>query len=534
MQNELAGPLTTTSIAEGSNAAPARRLLGAAAVIALGNVLSRGLGLVRDAVIAATFGATTGTDAFLIARTMSTIVYDLLVGSVSTAAFVPVFVQRANDDKQLWRLVGAIFSLAAVAFVVLATLLALLADPIVAVIGQGFPSDAQRALAASLMRVALVAVILQGLAGVLTSALYARNQFSLPAFATATYNAGIIAGILLLAPRTGVLALALGLVIGAFAQFLLQAAGVRAFWRAYRPHIDLADPDVRRILKLAGTVAAGLVVTIASQLLERTLASHLLVGSITLMEFATRIIQVPLGVIGLAVSFAILPTLARFSSGSEASVERYREALVFGMKLVLLLMLPIFAVAAALAQPLVAVLFERGAFLSTDTARTAAIFLAYAPQLPFTAIDFLLINAFYARQNARTPVLVGVVCVFIYLAMAVSTIGALGAVGLALANAVQNSSHALILLLLLRRDLPGLRLGSALLPFLARTVPAAAIAGAIALLVAAGLSPLGSLLSLLAPALLAAVAYSALLYVLGIPEARAALQLVRSRRIPAD
>src|SRR5262249_31037809 len=145
MQNELAGPLTTTSIAEGSNAAPARRLLGAAAVIALGHVLSRGLGLVRDAVIAAIFGATTGTDAFLIARTMSTIVYDLLVGSVSTAAFVPVFVQRANDDKQLWRLVGAIFSLAALAFVVLATLLALLAGPIGAGVGPGVSARRPRA-----------------------------------------------------------------------------------------------------------------------------------------------------------------------------------------------------------------------------------------------------------------------------------------------------------------------------------------------------------------------------------------------------
>ena len=387
-------------------------------MIGLGNVLSRGLGLVRDAVIAATFGATTGTDAFLIARTLSTIVYDLLVGSVSSAAFVPVFVQHAHNERQLWRLVGAIFSLAALAFVVLAAVLALLADQVIAIVGQGFSSEEQRALAANLMRIALLAVILQGLAGVLTSVLYARNRFSLPAFATATYNAGIIVGI-------AVLALALGLVIGAFAQLALQAAGLQEFWRAYRPRIDLADPDVRRILALAGTVAAGYLVTIASQVLDRTLASQLLVGSITLMEFATRIIQVPLGVIGLAVSFAILPTLARFSSGSDANVESYRESLLFGLKLVLLLMLPIFTIAAALAQPLVAVLFERGAFHSEETARTTAIFLAYSPQLPLTAVDLLLINAFYARQNARTPVLVGVVCVGIYLVVALSTIGPL-------------------------------------------------------------------------------------------------------------
>src|SRR5947207_14752625 len=114
-----------------------RRVASAAAVIALGNILSRGLGLVRDVVIASTFGATAGTDAFVLARTLPTILYDLLVGTVSTAAFVPVFVQHARDERQLWRLVGAIFSLAALAFVILAVVLALFAEPLVGVIGSG-------------------------------------------------------------------------------------------------------------------------------------------------------------------------------------------------------------------------------------------------------------------------------------------------------------------------------------------------------------------------------------------------------------
>jgi putative peptidoglycan lipid II flippase len=523
----------TTTIAEGSNASSTgTRLLGAAAVIALGNVLSRGLGLVRDQVIAATFGATAGTDAFVIARTLPMILYDLLVGSVSTAAFVPVFVQHVRDERQLWRLVGAIFSLAALAFVVLAAILAISADPLINVIAQGFQSDEQRQLAATFMRIALISVIFQGLAGVLTSVLYAQSRFSLPAFATATYNVGIIVGILLLARSVGVLALSIGLIIGALAQFSLQAAGLESFWRAFRPRIDLKDPDVRRILTLAGTVATGLLVTIAGQLIDRTLASHLPEGSMTLMEFSTRVIQVPLGVVGLAVSFAVLPTLSRFSAGPEASLERYREALLFGLKLVLLLMLPIFAILAALSVPLMAVLFERGAFNPAFTSRTAAIFLAYSPQLPLTAIDYLLINAFYARQNARTPVMVGVVGVLIYLVVAITTIQPLGAVGLALANAVQNSSHAIILLILLRRALPGLRLGTALTPFLARTLPATALTAALALVAWPLLSPLGGLIGLITTAALATVLYALLLNLLGVPEARTAVALVRGRLAP--
>ncbi len=516
-----------------------RRVASAAAVIAFGNVLSRGLGLVRDVVIASTFGATAGTDAFVLARTLPTILYDLLVGTVSTAAFVPVFVQHARDERQLWRLVGAIFSLAGLAFVTLAVVLGIFAEPLVGVIGSGFATADQRELAANLMRIALVSVVFQGLAGVLTSALYAQSRFALPAFATAAYNVGIIVGIVLLARPLGVPALAIGLVIGALAQFLLQASGLRQFVRAYRPRIDLADPGVRRILSLAGTVAAGLVVTAAGQFIDRNLASRLPAGSLTSMEYATRVIQFPLGIVGLAVSFAILPTLSRFTDEADGSLEDYREALVFGLKLVLLLMVPALALLAALNRPLVEVLFERGAFGPQDTARTAAIFLAYTPMLPLTAVDFLLINAFYARQNARTPVLVGVVGVVIYLAVALLLIAPLGAVGLALANAIQNSSHALILLFLLRRSLPGLRLGSALLPFLVRVVPAALLVGVVLFLawpVLAGLAfggpaagGVGGALGLVLAGLAAALLYVGLLLALGVSEVHAVVGLVRAR-----
>lgn len=514
---------------EPTSRATQKRVAGAAAVIATGNILSRGLGLVRDIVIASIFGATGGTDAFFFARLVPQNLYDLLVGTVSTAAFVPVFVQHARDERQFWRLVGAIFSLAGLAFVVLAVGLAVFAEPLLNVIGQGFTSDDQRELAITLMRIALISVIFQGLAGVLTSALYAQNRFALPAFATTAYNVGIIVGVVALARPLGYPALPIGLILGAFAQFCLQASGLREFWRVYRPHIDLSDPAVRRILQLAGTVAAGLVVTTVASLIDVNLALRLPEGNYTSMQYATRIIQFPLGIVGLAVSFAILPTLSRLNPGGGGNLDEYRDALAFGIKLVLLLMLPALAVVAALSEPIVAVAFERNAFQPADTIRTAEIFLFYSPQLPFTAVDYLLINAFYARQNARTPVLVGVACVFIYLAVALGTIGSLGARGLALANAVQNSSHALILLLLLRRSLPDLHLVRALAPFLVRVVPAAALVCAILLATWPVLAQLGGLIGLIAAAALATALYVALLLVLRVSEVHAATSLLRAR-----
>ncbi|MBV9542880.1 MAG: murein biosynthesis integral membrane protein MurJ [Chloroflexi bacterium] len=521
-----ATPLTS----ESTNAHSQRRLLSAAAIIALGNALSRGLGLVRDLTIAYVFGATASTDAFVIARALPNTLYDLLVGTVNTAAFVPVFVQYSTDREKFWRLVGAVFSLAGLAFAGLALILGLAADPLIGIIGSGFSSSDQRELAANLMRIALVSVVFQGLAGVLTSALYAENRFTLPAFATATYNAGIIVAILLLARPLGVTALAVGLVIGALAQFCLQGSGLIEFWRVYRPRIDLADPGVRRILKVAGIVAAGLTVTTLGLLIDRNLASHLPAGNVTSMEYATRLIQFPLGIVGLAVSYAVLPTLSRHAhAAAQGDVTDYRAALVFGLKLVLLLMLPALAILAAIPGPVIALLFQHGAFEAADTQRTAPIFLAYLPQLPLTGVDYLLINAYYARQNARTPVLVGVVCVGIYLVVALSTIGVLGAVGLALANAIQNSSHALILLVLLSRSLPGLRLGSALVPFLARVVPAAALAGTAVLLLWPVLDRVGALVAVVGASAAALLLYAAMLQILGVPEARTALNILRRK-----
>lgn len=505
-----------------------RGLVSATLVIALGNVLSRGLGLVREQVIAATFGATGATDAYVVARTVSATLYDLLVGSVITAAFVPVFVQHTRDERQLWRVVGAVFSLAALALALVTGVLALYPDAVAWALAGGFPAE-RRELSARLLRVSLVAVVFQGLAGVLTSVLYAQNRFTLPAFAVATFNAGVIAGVLLLGPALGVEALVVGLVLGGLGQFLLQAAGLGGFWRAYRPRLALADPAVQRVLRLAAPVAAGMVVTVAGYAIDIRLASGLNEGSLSAKQYATTLIQFPLGLVGLAMSFAVLPTLARFGEGSGQDPEGYRAALLFGLKVVLLLMLPILAGLLVLAHPLVALLFERGAFKAADTTLTANVLLAFAPQLPLTAMDYLLIVAFYARQNTRTPVLVGILGVLVYLAVAFALIGPLGVVGLAYADTAKNSAHGLILLVLLGRALPRLRLAESLGPFLLRAGAAAALMGAAVWLAWPFAARLGQAPGLVLTGLAAALLYGALLQALGVPEIRALLAPARAR-----
>jgi len=527
-----------------------RSIAIAAAVIGLGGIVSRLLGLVREQVMAGLFGATAATDAFVAASSVPQIVYDLLIGGAISAALVPVFVDAATDQDRLWRLLNSILTLAVLVLSAVALVLGLFAPTVVALLAGGFDEQTQRA-AVPMVRVMLIAVVLQGVAGIFTGVLYARRQVRLPSFAVAVYNGGVILGALLLHEVIGVYALVVGVVLGAIGQVLLQAPGLGR--PRFRPRLDLNSPEVRTILRLYTPVALGMVVTIVGIVIDRNLASRLAEGSLSVMNYATRLIQFPLGLVATAIAFAVLPHLSEHASALGAARsggstddprhvearERYRETLRFGARIVLLLMLPATVILMALREPLVQLLFEHGRFGGAETARTAQVFLAYAPQLPFTALDQLLIVAFYARKDTRTPVLVGVATVLLYVVSALALIGPLDVAGLALANAIQNSAHGIILLVILER------LGSGILDrgfalWSLRVLLAAIGAGLLLLVIGPWLLTTDSTsvirlsASLAAAALAGGVAYLILLEVLGIRDLRQVTGVFTRRVRPAS
>jgi putative peptidoglycan lipid II flippase len=517
-----------------------RHVALAAAVVALGSVVSRLLGLIREAVMAALFGATGATDAFVAASAVPQMVYDLLIGGAISAALVPVFVDAAEDEERLGRLVSAVLTLAAIVLAGLALILGLFAPWVVGLLASGFGPE-QQAEAVPMVRVMLGAVVLQGLAGILMAVLYARRRFGAPAFAAAAYNGGIIVVALLLHQVLGVYALVVGVLVGAAGQLALQLPALGRL--RLGPLFDLDRPEVRTILRLYAPVALGMVVTIIGIVIDRNLASRLAEGSLSVMNYATRLIQLPLGLVATATSIAVLPTLAKHASalaapdgaGEDPEADRrgYRETLLFGIRVVLLLMVPATAGLIVLREPLVQLLFERGRFGEVETARTALVFLAYAPQLPFTAVDQLLIVAFYARKDTRTPVLVGVAGVLLYLVSALALIGPLDVAGLALANAIQNSAHGIVLLALLERSGAGL-LSRPLAGFCLKLL-LATLGMAVALWLFAGIAfgnvagMAGLAGALLLGVLLAAAVYLALLEALGLREARLAWSVAVAR-----
>jgi putative peptidoglycan lipid II flippase len=266
----------------------------------------------------------------------------------------------------------------------------------------------------------------------------------------------------------GIEALAVGLLLGALLQVVLQLPGLRGarLHFVFDPH----HPVLRRLGKLYLPVILGLIISQVAIALDRNLASRTGEQSIAWMQFATTIIQFPLGLISAAISLAILPTLSRLASAASdtnGTLTEFMDTLATGLRLVLVLTIPAAVALFIMAEPVVALLFQHGDFTAFDTQQTALALRFYLLGLTFAAVDQPLIFAYYARQNTLTPALVGLLGVGFYLVAALLPALArpMQMTDLVLANSVQLTGHALVMLWLVNRLAPlrGHGLGSTIL-----------------------------------------------------------------------
>ena len=449
----------------------------ATGVLALGNISSRILGLGREIVITNLFGATGASDAFRVAIIVPRALYDLLIGGHVNSALIPVLseVVTVKGRGELWRLVSVLLSLVTAMMALLVVVLQVFAPQVVQMTGSGY-SEPTLALATHLLRLTSPALIFLSLFAILSGTLYALRQFTLPAFAGVIFNGSIVVFSLLFAPppqvlivlndgalpawlnarpAEGVTVVAVGWLIGAFGQLALQLPGL------YRSHLRLMvnwrHPALRRILKLYAPVMVSLVIdTLVIRLVSYNLASLTGEGSISKMELATTLIQFPQGLIATAISIAILPTLSRQAvvvtpEGRTA----FRDTLGLGLRLAITLILPAAVGLFVLGQPIVALLFEHGAFTAADTATTALALRLYLIGLPFAAVDLLLVYAFYARQDTLTPALVGLLSLTLYMVTALLLFPHFGLFSLMIADSLKHVVHALVSTFLLTRRLQG-------------------------------------------------------------------------------
>jgi putative peptidoglycan lipid II flippase len=312
------------------------------------------------------------------------------------------------------------------------------------------------------------------------------------------------------------------MVVGAVLMLAMQASGLRDI--PLRPMLDFSHPAVRKIFFLYAPVGLSVIVSSVALIIDRNLASRA-EGWISAMRYATTLVQFGLGMVAAAISLASLPSLSQhFSHGN---FDAYKRTLASGLRLVMVLALPAAAVLFALAQPLVSLIFEHGAYTATDRDLTVQALLLYTIGFPFGAIDQVLIIAFYARKNTITPVLVGIAAVGVYLAVALTLVDPLGMRGLVLANSAQLTFHALVTGFLLWRvlrpegGLGGYGIGNTTLKVAGASVTLAVVSYALWVAFDAFLRPdsfVEKLVALAVPALVGGGLYAVLIRLMRLPE----------------
>ena len=440
----------------------------AAAVLAVGNVTSRVLGLVRDIVKSNLFGASDLLGAYTVAALVPMTLFNLITGGeMVSSSLVPVFSDFASKERrqELWSVVSTFLSLAVAVLLFIVALVLLFTPQIAWLAGaRNFSDSSLTAVTEQMMRLATPAVLFLSIASILTGVLYALERFTLPAFTAAIFN-GTIVVVALLRPEH-IDSLVYGLLLGSFLQIVLQLPALRD--GRFRIQFNWRHPAVRRILKLYAPIVVGLLVNQVAIWISYNLAILTGDNSVNYMAYATTFYQFPLGLVVTALSMATLPTLSQIVSAyhatrqldapaATAKVQEFKQTLASGLRLVITLVLPATAGLFALAPAIIALLLEHGEFTPQDTAVTATVLRVYLAGLPFAAIDQMLVFASYARKDTWRPALAGIISIVIYTITAVALLNPIGLYSLMVADAVKHFTHTMIMLWLLQRHLGGLR-----------------------------------------------------------------------------
>jgi putative peptidoglycan lipid II flippase len=433
----------------------------AAGVVALAVLCSRLLGLAREQIFTALFGGGRVMDAFTIAFRIPNLLRDLFAEGALSTAFVTVFTRTAalEDDAAAWRLANKVATLTLVTLSAITVVGIVCAPWLVAALAPGF-DPGKAALTVTLTRVMYPFILLVSLAALVMGMLNARSVFGIPAIASSFFNLGsIVAGFLLgywLDPHFGaraILGLALGTLIGGSLQLLVQLPALHRVGYRFRADLRWRDPGVRAILRLMGPSVIAASTTQVNVLVNSVFASKLGDGPIIWLSVAFRLMQLPLGIFGVALGTVALPLLARMAA--TGNTQAFRSELARGMRLAFLMTIPASIGLMVLAEPIISVLYQHGRFHAHETAESAGALRYYAIGLCGYAALKVLVNAFYALDRRKTPMVVSFVAVGLNLLLNWIFTMRLGwgHRGLAFSTACVATSNFLILYFLMRSHL---------------------------------------------------------------------------------
>jgi len=428
-------------------------LLRALATVSSLTMVSRVLGYVRDFFIARVFGASLLTDAFFVAFKIPNLLRRMFAEGAFSQAFVPILAEHKNRNPQEVKgLIDRVATLLALALALTAALGVALAPLIVYVTAPGFAADPGKFdLTVALLRITFPYIFFISLVALAAGILNTWSRFAVPAITPALLNVSFIVGAAFFAGHFDppVLVLAWAVFVGGVLQLGFQIPYLLKLNLLPRWRIDLHHPGVRRVLFLMVPAAFGVSVTQVSLLINQIFASFLPTGSVSWLYYADRLMELPAGVLGVALGTILLPSLSK--THADADSAEYSRLLDWGLRMTVLLALPAAAALAVLALPLIATLFQYGRFGAEDAAMTRQALVAYSAGLLGLILVKILAPGFYARQDVKTPVKIGLWTLLATQAMNFAFVGSLKHAGLALAIGLGACLNAGLLYWLLRK-----------------------------------------------------------------------------------
>jgi len=439
--------------------APTHRLARSAGLSAAATLTSRLLGLVRDQVLAALFGAGNQMDAYVVAFRIPNLARDLFAEGAMSSAFVPTFTrQLAHRGRDAaWTLANSVLTWLVVITSAVSGVLFLFADQLVRAYAADYAAvPGKLELTIQLTRLMLPFLPLVTVAAAMMGMLNSLHHYFVPAAAPAMFNIATILSAFALVPvaaRMGqppIVAVAAGALLGGIGQVALQIAPLGREGFRYRPTLQL-DAGLKRVLLLMGPGTIGLAAAQLNLLVATLLATTQGTGAVSWLTYAFRLMYLPIGLFGVSIATAVLPAAAEYAAAHDET--GVRTTMSRGLMLMLVLNVPATAGLIALAAPIVRLLFERGQFSATDTSATAAALGSYAIGLVGYSAARIIGPVFYALGQSRVPVLVSVASVALNVIGSLVLVRMIGFVGLALATSLAALANGAMLLWLLRRHL---------------------------------------------------------------------------------
>ncbi len=423
------------------------KVIRSAGTVGLFVLLSRLFGLVRDMSMAACFGTSLAMSAFVVAFTVPNLFRSLFGEGAMSSAFVPVFTEtRAKEgDERVWVFAGRMF--AALAFLLVSVVLAgmLLATGLLYFI----PGSERLSLILVLLRVMLPYMFLICIAAFFSAMLNSLHRFALPAVVPVVLNLVVIIavlGVCPLLPADGysrIKAVAWAVIAGGVIQALMQLPRLWRYGFRLSFIVDWRDSGVRRVMRLMGVAVIGVGVTQLNVLLDRFIAAFISQGSPSYLYFAERLIYFPLGIFATALGTVLLPAFS--GHAARYRTDRMMEMLNRSIRQLLFVMMPAAAGIMALAGPIVRLVYERGDFTPESTRMTMLALMFYAPGLMVFSMIKVFVPLFYARQDMRTPVRLGLICTALNIVLSLILMWPLKHLGIALATVVAAAVHVVLL-----------------------------------------------------------------------------------------